>query len=318
MFEIIEELLRCCKTCSEYSSARQLCFPDAETTFFIMDVGPAYLGNRVIYGETGYHMIPGKMKFECVGYYVDGVLYAKDTFLLLRPKGGPSYSREGSEEEAEEYFEGKFKAHLKSAYNDIESQVKDEVGKLLNNRPVPKDLTSVDGVVEFGEQIAWDIAYTGNSKRASTINYLELNHDDFETIFLSLDYKRTVKEVAEEYYFMHKDQLYLDKLATAYSITLDYSNNDTVIMHKAIAGTGAKTINCRINGNGKQKWYKMDASGLMNCIRCNNYINWQFATQKEGDEAVDLFAEDGRHNIYVSQIDSITYGKKVIWGSTDI
>ena len=319
MFEIIEELLRDCEKCSEYSAARQHSYPDAEATFFIMDVGPGCLGNRVIYGETGYHMIPGNMKFECVGYYVDGVLYGSDTDVLRRPKGGPCYNREGSDEEAEAYFEGKFKASLKDAYKAIESQILDEVRNLLNKRPVPKDLTSVKGVEELGEKIAWDLAYTGDSKQTSgVLDRFELNRDDFEKIFLSLDNDRTVQAIAEEFYFKWEDELYVEKLATAYSMTLDYTNDPQVIMYKALAATGAKTVNCRINGNGKWKWYKIDAKGLLRCIRNNDYINWQFATQKEGDEAVDLFAEDERHNIYVNQIDSITYGKKVIWGSTDI
>ncbi|MBE6021903.1 MAG: hypothetical protein E7231_01565 [Cellulosilyticum sp.] len=320
MFEIIKGLIKGCETCDEHSAARQLSFPNAEATFFIMNVGPAYLGNKVIYGETGYHMLPGNMKFECIGYYVDGVLYGRDTDVLRRPEAGPCYSREGSDEEAEEYFNGKYKASLKSAYAQIESQVLNEVRNLLNKRPVPDDLTAVEGVKELGEQIAWDIAYLGESKRATEhIERFELSHEDFENIFLSLDSERTIKKVAEEFYFKWETELFQEKLATAYSMGLDFSNEPSVIMYKAIAATEAKTVNCRINGNGKWKWYKLNADGLMRCIRSNDYINWQFATQKEGDEACELFALEGRRgDIYTDQIDSITYGKKVIWGSTDI
>lgn len=312
-FQIIRDILEECMK----AGCSQLDYNDAEIHFLIRNVGPAFLGNKVIYSAE-YSNQPARLKYEIAGCYIDGVLYNR-TYRTLLSCTDKKYGIEGTEEEAYAEFKGRFKSYA-SLYEKLESEILEKIRDMVNAYPIPTDLSSYPGVEDMADTIAWNYALLGKIEPiCNTLKYYDLDQDIADNIIFSVDDDSTTKE-AKLFYNKNSTELVRERLALlrAEEIKERYINDKTVKLYNILGSTQAVTVKCAIEGDGKIMEFKLNKDSLMDSIAEKSYLGWgAYATNKEHDEACEQVSNNKgsyrRGDVFPSQIIKITYGKKVIY-----
>ncbi len=312
-FQIIRDILEECVK----AGCSQLDYNDAELHFLIRNVGPAFLGNKVIY-QAKYSNQPAHLKYVIAGCYINGVLYNRSYRLLLSCTDKKN-DFEGTEEEAYANFNGRFKSYV-SLYEKLESEILEKIRDMVNAYPIPTDLRSYPGVEDMADTMAWNYALLGKIEPiCDTLKHYDLDWDIADNIVFSIGDDSTTRE-AKVFYDKNSTQLVKERLALlrVEEIKDRYINDKTVKLYNILGSTQAVTVKCAIEGNGKIMEFKLNKDSLMDSITKKTYLGWgAYATQKEYEEACEQVSNNKgsyrRGDVFPSQIIKITYGKQVIY-----